>query len=175
VNRHGFRNRWWWRSSRRHCDSGLSRRSKSWRTSSKPYDWYCARVAKCASLHNSDILSPGQICSTSACRQNRTRHSPHQHFRLVLQSGIKDNVKFKVTPVVPVAPCLPVFQWSPHQQHLQIDETAAGEEWSEMWPQKDVFASHFRSQKHRVQLLDWAEEVQRKTSAMLLLWQFARN
>jgi hypothetical protein len=58
---------------------------------------------------------------------------------LVLKSGVKDNVKFKVTPVIPVAPCLPVFQWSPHQQHLQIDGMAAGKEWSEMWPQKDVW------------------------------------
>ena len=43
-----------------HCDYGLTRRSKSWRTSLKPYDRYCVCVVKCASLHNSEILSPTQ-------------------------------------------------------------------------------------------------------------------
>jgi len=98
----------------------------SWRTSFKPHDWYCVRVSKCASPHNSDILSLGQVCSTSACRQNTTRHFPHQHFRLVLQIGVKDNVKFKVTPVIPVAPCLPVFQWSSHQQSMKRQPERTG-------------------------------------------------
>jgi hypothetical protein len=172
VSSYGFPKRWWW-SSRHLSGSGLKRRSKTSQNFIQAIVWYLVRVSKCASPHNADVLALGQTCSTSACRWNRTRYFPHLLFRLVPRNGVKNNLKFKVTLVTLVAPSLPVFQWPPHQ-HLQIDQTAPGEDWSECWPQEEGFAPHFKSYKHRDQLLDWATEVQWGTLFVVAL-QFTHN